>query len=38
LTKHKAARVRKPEWDDNDVSHVCFLVRELADLKADSTS
>jgi hypothetical protein len=23
LTKHKAARVRKPEWDDNDVSQVC---------------
>lgn len=28
LTKHKAARVRKPEWNDNDVSshltHWCF--------------
>jgi hypothetical protein len=23
LTKHKAARVRKPEWDDNDVSQLC---------------
>ena len=24
LTKHKAARVRKPEWNDNDVSSVPF--------------
>jgi hypothetical protein len=33
LTKHKAARVRKPEWDENDVSTAsnCFihwLIRE----------
>ncbi len=25
LTKHKAARVRKPEWDENDVSWCCSL-------------
>lgn len=25
LTKHKAARVRKPEWDDNDVSGLDLL-------------
>lgn len=25
LTKHKAARVRKPEWNDNDVSStICW--------------
>lgn len=27
LTKHKAARVRKPEWNDNDVCSCAFLVR-----------
>ena len=27
LTKHKTARVRKPEWDDNDVSARTFLCR-----------
>jgi hypothetical protein len=25
LTKHKTARVRKPEWGDNDVSRVCSV-------------
>jgi hypothetical protein len=33
LTKHKAARVRKPEWDENDVSWWCSLTNfVLADL------
>jgi hypothetical protein len=38
LTKHKAARVRKPEWDDNDVSQLCRSGLGVADLKIDSTS
>lgn len=38
LTKHKAARVRKPEWDENDVSWWCSLTNfVLADLQIDPT-
>ncbi|PMD34151.1 hypothetical protein L207DRAFT_547478 [Hyaloscypha variabilis F] len=29
LTKHKAARVRKPEWDDNDIRLLKKAVRKL---------
>jgi len=38
LTKHKAARVRKPEWEENDVSPLCSADCDVADLKIDSTS
>jgi hypothetical protein len=35
LTKHKAARVRKPEWDDNDVSYLNSFRHDAADVKID---
>lgn len=37
LTKHKTARVRKPEWDDNDVCSVFAGILLLADVRIDST-
>jgi hypothetical protein len=35
LTKHKAARVRKPEWTDNDVSFCIPIVWDGADTCPD---
>ena len=35
LTKHKAARVRKPEWTDNDVSFRIATVCDVADTCPD---
>lgn len=38
LTKHKTARVRKPEWSDNDVCYCQYSVPFPIDFRADSTS
>ena len=37
LTKHKAARVRKPEWTDNDVSAHSLAFREATDSYSGTT-
>lgn len=38
LTKHKTARVRKPEWNENDVRTSPFLLFAMAKLHVDSTA
>jgi hypothetical protein len=37
LTKHKAARVRKPEWTENDVSALSWIFRAATDVYSGTT-